>query len=491
MFRQSEYTGTMMCFCSWRLHHATTGFGQRCTDTAVLYGNTQGGSFRRNHVYFCLSRVYTNAMSVTRWYKFTEDTADLGKDSSGNQKDLTNFGVTSVTDATYGKVAYFDESSYLMLDKEDIPVNMTLGNSRAMSLWVKPDRDGHTGGLITYGNKFNSIANGFRYAMFFSGGDNGVIYILYFNISSTISPSDLITTDAWNHVTAVFHDAGDLSQIYINGTLAVSAQKGLSTSPNYPLYVGYYGEERRNHFKGCMTDMRFYDDALDAAAILALYSDGPATPPTLESVMYTHVADLTWDAVSGASSYRITAGDESVAGEVVVDLSASGTSATVPNLAPGNSYEFKLYTDLDPLVSAASTTDSTPAVDATSVESLLSRFSNSLVLLSIFSSAALGDINSSLRDALSTGEVVGTKLGETIFVQDSDTLTIPSVGAAVLTSFDASAGSSQTATVTLSDSSSVVVTYDETANEIAANGSIVAVGSHAVVGGYKVSVREI
>ena len=428
-------------------------------------------------------------MSISRWYKFTEDTPNLGTDSSTNLKDLTNVGVTSVTDATYGKVAYFDGSSYFTLPLADIPVNMTAGNSRAMSFWVKPDASSGDAGLITYGNEVGTNAVGRRYALNYASSTNAVA-ILYHNILPSETATNTITEDSWNHVTAVFSDGGNSSQIYINGTLSVSTVKSVNTAASYPLYIGFYGENSINYLTGCMTDMRFYDDLLDSTAILALYNDGPEVAASLGAVMYTHVADLTWDAVSGASTYRITS-DENSSGEVDVDDTITGTSITVPNLVPGTSYEFKLYSDLDPLVSALNTTDSTPAVDATSVQSLLTRFSNNLVELSSISTNALNDIDSSLRDVLSTGEVLETSIGETVFVADTDTLIIPSIGVSVLTPFDELAGSSQQATVTLSDSSTNVVTYDETTNEIISNGENVPVGSYTVIGGYKVSVKEI
>jgi len=42
------------------------------------------------------------------WYKLSEDTANLGTDSSVNSTDMNNSGgVVSVNDATYGPVADF------------------------------------------------------------------------------------------------------------------------------------------------------------------------------------------------------------------------------------------------------------------------------------------------------------------------------------------------------------------------------------------------
>ena len=429
-------------------------------------------------------------MSVTRWYKFNEDTAGLGTDSSGNLTNLTNVGVTSVIDPTYGNVAYFDgTSSYFILDNFNIPANMKGGFSRAMSFWVKPDSSSLTAGLLTYGSDANS---GGRYALRYISGTKS-LDLLFFNFTANTTSSNSITTGAWNHVTTVFNTTGNLSKIYINGVESqnVSNGKNINTNSNAPLYIGRYGEVASSvGLTGCMVDMKFYDDFLDDAAILALYTAGPDVSPSLDAVMYTHVADITWDAVSGASTYRITS-DENSSGEVNVDDGITGTSITARNLVPGTSYEFKMYSDLDPLVSVSTTTGSTPVVDATSVGSLLTRFSNNFVELSESSSMAIDDINSSLRDVLSTGEVVHTSLGETVFVEDSDTLAIPSVGASVLTPFEASLGSSQIATMTLDDASTNIVTYDESTNEIIYDGNNVAVGSYAIIGGYKMNVKEI
>lgn len=431
-------------------------------------------------------------MSVTRWYKFNEETSGLGTDSSGNLANLINAGVTSVIDPTYGNVAYFDgTSSYFLLENSGIPDNMRGGFSRAMSFWVKPDSSSSSAGLLTYGTAATNVTGG-RYALRYISGTKS-LDLLFFNITADTTSSNSITTDAWNHVTTVFNTTGNLSKIYINGVESqnVSNGKNLNTNPNVSLYIGTYGEVSGSaSLKGCMVDMKFYDDFLDDAVVLALYNNGPDVSPSLDAVMYTHIADITWDSVSGASTYSITI-DEDSSGEVNVDDDITGTSITAKNLVPGTSYEFKMYSDLDPLVAVSTTTGSTPVVDATSVESLLTRFSNNFVDIAESSSMAIDDINSSLRDVLSTGEVVHTSLGETVFVEDSGTLAIPPIGANVLTSFDGTLGSSQIATVTLDDASTNIITYDDTTNEIISNGTKVEVGSYTVIGGYKVSVKEI
>jgi len=57
-------------------------------------------------------------MSLLLHYKF--DRTDIVRDSSGNEKHLTNInGVRAITDGKYGVVARFAGSSYLTLSNAD------------------------------------------------------------------------------------------------------------------------------------------------------------------------------------------------------------------------------------------------------------------------------------------------------------------------------------------------------------------------------------
>lgn len=279
--------------------------------------------------------------TAIRWYKFSEDTMDLGKDSSTNQKDLANFGVTSVTDDTYGKVAYFNGSSYLKLGSGDIPTGMTGGKSRTTAFWMKPE-GAKGGGLITYGNKVHDTLAARRYAVHYSGG-SGAIEILLFNMPATKTGSSVITTNEWHHVTVVFHDSGNLSQIYMNGNLSVSNVRNVNTAANYDLYVGWY-QENGFHFVGRMADMRFYDNAMTPASILRLYNDGPTTAAVPDSSLSATVSgsssmELEWDPLPSGTVYTITTRQNN---SVVSTVSTQQTSLVLENLLPATTYEVAL-----------------------------------------------------------------------------------------------------------------------------------------------------
>lgn len=222
---------------------------------------------------------------MTRWYKFSEDTADIGTDSSGNAKDLRNIGgVTSTIDATYGKVAFLDGTSYFTLPSADIPSSMIGASSRSMSFWVKPDSLlATTGGLITYGNKVRNAETARRYALRYVISTSA-LGIAYFNTTGTATPSGSITADSWNHVTA-FHRYGHLVSDIYRWVLSVSGVRNLNISGAYDLYIGVYGETGLEYFIGCTLDMTFYDGALHATATLSFYNAGPEVAPTLDGVI--------------------------------------------------------------------------------------------------------------------------------------------------------------------------------------------------------------
>lgn len=107
-------------------------------------------------------------------------------------------------------------------------------------------------------------------------------------------------------------------------------------------------------------------------------------------------------------------------------------------ITPDSSYVFSLYTDLNLISPIKSSIFFTPSVDTVSVTSLVSRLSNDLTSLS---ETALDEIQSSLRDVFTTGDLVTLPTGQYVFVEDAGTVeNVP--GYDMLTSFDASSASS-------------------------------------------------
>ena len=235
----------------------------------------------------------------------------------------------------------------------------------------------------------------------------------------------------------------------------------------------------------------FYDSSLTAAEVLYNYQVLLSNPVAnftspFTATMYTHLADITWPAVTGATTYTITqtenAGDPVIIADSIPDL-----AITSYNLNPGSSYEYNLYTELDLVTPEDTVTESTLAVDTTSVTDLMVRLDNDLTLMD---ESSIGDIELELRNVLSTGEIVALNTGNAVFVQQSDTIQVVT-SKNVLTPFESSL-TSGSITVTTEEGDSSVITYDESLNQVTFDGSTVLdVGNYTIIGKYKVRVAEI
>lgn len=414
-------------------------------------------------------------MSLVIRYQFNQPTASLTTDSSGNSNTLVNAGgVVSATDTTYGSVAYFDggASSYFTLGS--VPTEMLGSSPRTFSFWNKRDIGG--GNMLEYGDLFDRVrvlgTGTYKYNVFVGANGTGQNYS--FETNATIS--------TWNHTVLTY--SGTTAVLYSDGVqTTVHTVPTLNTS-NDPLYIGNT-IALNSALLGSLSDFRVYDDALSAADVATLYSDGP-NPPPLSVTMYTHVADLVWSPVSGVISYTITMSTDS--GPVVTIATTSELSHSVYGLTPGSLYEFSLYTDVDPVTPVDTLTDSALPVDNTNVNSLMTRLGNDLTLLH---PTSISSIQNFIPSVLSTGEVVKTVLGETTYVGNSDTITLSDPNDAVLTPFQSASGSGQSASIVLPDGSTNLVTFDEITNEVIVASTNYSVGEHFVLGGLKASVQEL
>jgi len=95
----------------------------------------------------------------------------------------------------------------------------------------------------------------------------------------------------------------------------------------------------------------------------------------------------------------------------------------------------------------------------------------------------LGEIEPFFNSVLTTGEVVNTSIGSTVFVENSGTVTIDEPEEVFLTSFEETLGTGQNITVVLPDTSNSVIGYDESVNEVTSASTNYPVGSHFVLGG--------
>ena len=389
--------------------------------------------------------------------------------------------VTSTTDATYGTVASFDNTeSYLITPT---PTELASNNPKTISLWAK--RDNVTNQFL-YANGSRAGSGNEQFELLLLT-DTDELQLRYgnspLNLESTVLGAFVI--GRWSHIVHTYD--GTILRNYVDGVLASSRSVILATSVTDDFTIG--SAVRSNlDFQGSIVDFRIYDGALDATTVSQLFTSGPNDAHVgINLTPYTHLIDIDWSEVSGATTYHvkysIDSGDEQ---DLII---TTELSHVFYNVVPGSSYEFRVFTDLDLISPFFTETTVTPVVNTTNIGYLLIRLGNDLTPL--FDNS-VDDFKTILGSVLTTGEAVNTSVGLTTFVANSDTLTLPeSTEHIVLTPFDQSAGTGQTVSVILPDTSTISVSYDETLNEIDVGGTTYATGETFVSGGLKVTVTNV
>ena len=404
--------------------------------------------------------------------------ADLGLDSSGFSLDATNNTVTSFEDPTYGNVAYFNAASSLVLPSASVPAALQGNTARTISLWMR--RITSNNGVIT--SVGSSSATNARYRLQMATTDK--LSLAYYN--TTASTTGTLIGTGWRHVALTY--TNQASKCYIDGGQEFSAGRSLPTSVT-DLGIGEDTTNGTNiKYNGYMVDYRVYDGVLDVTALGVIFSAGPETGFSVSARLYTHLSDITWGVVTGASTYTLRQTEDGGSETTLLETTDAVTTFTSTTI-PGSVYVYNMYTELDLIVPAGTVTETAPIVSTVSVSDLLVRISNDITTLT---EVAATEIDGELRNALSTGDVVVTEVGNATFVADTETLALPEgYVEKILVPFYAGEGASQTVTITLPDATSEVLTYDDGADEVISGGIQYAVGEYFKSGTYKVTVTEI
>lgn len=418
-------------------------------------------------------------MSILLRYDLGNGTSTIGEDSSGNSSDLTNSGVVAASDplAAFGSVAFFDGSSYLDLASSSVPSQLVGTSPRTLSFWIYSD---YATNATICGNGANTTNNKVRFLWV---GSTRTINVDSGNISDAGSVS--IPASSWAHV--VFTFGSSTIKTYINGVLDINSSRPSLNTGSGNLALGRDPSNGNlKEFEGYMVDFRAYDNEQDSTDVTTIYNDGPRDiyKVTLEADVYTHLADITWSSILNVSSYTLTQGISGEDGINVLDNSTD-LSFTTTTLIPNTSYEFKLYTDLDPVTPVITITETTPVIDATSGGELASRLNNDFTDLVNFDPS---EIQEFLTDMFSTYDIVTLVTGKYVFVDDSGTInfTLDNGTQGVLTPFESGGGAGQTFTMDAS-----TVNYDESLNQVTIGASTVSVGDSVIFNGYKVTMKSI
>ena len=418
-------------------------------------------------------------MSLVWNYKL-DDVATSVVDSEGLVADATNVGtVVSFTDPTYGEVAQFSGSNNLEI--ASAPTEITGTVSRAISVWLQQTSQGsNTRMIFSYGT---DAGQGQRFRL--QVDNAGKLGYDVFNVEEVGTATATVGT--WFHCVLMYDLPTTTITLYVDGVSVASTVTTLDTSAG-AFAIGTDPINALPNFVGYVSDFRAYDDVLAPADITTLFADGPNVAK-IDLTLYTHIADLTWPAIDGASTYTIRK-TESGGSETDVVSDIEELLYADYNLTPATNYVYNLYTDVSPTVVVLTEPGTTPVIDSTSVDELLARISNDITTLTVTAADA---IESTLREVLGTGDVLTTDKGDVTFVENLQTLALPFGSVEkVLLPFDTGASSGQTVTITLPDLTDEILTYDQGADEVILASMVqYGTGEYFKSGTYKVSVKDL
>jgi Concanavalin A-like lectin/glucanases superfamily/F5/8 type C domain/Amylo-alpha-1,6-glucosidase len=170
------------------------------------------------------------------------------------------------------------------------------------------------------------------------------------------------SASAWHHLVYTYSSRG--VRIYVDGKYRTSKILGaeLNTYTSQPINVGCQrdsaGGTRSFFYSGYLNTVRIYGGALTPAQVQTLYATGPAAlPATPQSLAASRTSDtsvtLTWSAVSGATSYKISRSAD--AGQTwTLIASTTGVSYLDTPVILGTSYQYRIQAVSDNGESSAS-----------------------------------------------------------------------------------------------------------------------------------------
>lgn len=159
--------------------------------------------------------------------------------------------------------------------------SLDMSTQLTLSLWVRPESGGASGGhtgLVWKGNDIDSSSNQ-SYALLYTnrvffrvGGSPGTF--------AQLDSGSVLPLGEYSHIAATFD--GSTMRTYVNGELTNSRTYNVASIRNtdYPLFIGSTSDgaapststSNNRHFHGSLDEIRIYDTALDATQVAALVS---------------------------------------------------------------------------------------------------------------------------------------------------------------------------------------------------------------------------
>lgn len=220
-----------------------------------------------------VQRLYSGYTSVggnlRHWWKFDETSGTNAEDSIGNE-DGTMTNGAYFTGGYVDRAAGFDGNNDVVVIDDDDSLDVDDDESVSIALWFRADDDDENQYLF-----FKEGSQDSKYYLKLESDGDLKFYLRDVNDDSKESKAQGHDYDdgAWYHIVCVIDRDSDTMYLYIDGDLkdsdSISGRDSLANDGD--LHIGAKNSGGSDEFDGLIDDFRFYDEALDADAVDALY----------------------------------------------------------------------------------------------------------------------------------------------------------------------------------------------------------------------------
>jgi alpha-L-fucosidase 2 len=271
------------------------------------------------------------------WWKFDETSGASATDSSGNGKTATlQSGAIRAAGQINGSVwLNGTDTSYVSLPTG---VASALGDF-TICAWVYPNDNASWTRVFDFGtgtasDMFLTLRNGSTNVVRFSMLSGGV--------GKDIDGTAPLPVGAWTHVAVTL--SGSTGILYVNGA-EVGRNSGMTLKPSdlggtTNNYLGKSQFSDDPYLNGRVDDFRIYKRALSASEIATLATFKSSAPNGLAATPGDGRIGLSWNGVSGATSYRIKRAPESGGPFRLIAAGVASASYDDSGLAAGTPYYY-------------------------------------------------------------------------------------------------------------------------------------------------------
>lgn len=203
------------------------------------------------------------------WWKFDENYGSATADSAGsNTASLINTPNWVGAKIGNGALSFNGSSSHVT-----VPASSALemaGSSVTVAVWIKNSVP-FSGERMLIEHATWPNGNAYHLVMT-SSGSVAFNFPNLQNVDGAVGASFTLSDGNWHHVVGVLNDAGNVAELYIDGTLQASKATSQSIGSGGPSQTFIAARSGTSiFFPGSMDDVRIYNRALSAADVTALY----------------------------------------------------------------------------------------------------------------------------------------------------------------------------------------------------------------------------